>query len=356
MQVLQKSVPAGSIVRKGQVVAEFDQQFQLLRLDDYQTTVDQSERGMKSIDQELALARAQRQQQVVSAKAAVEKAKLDLKTTPVRSTIDAERLKLALAEAEESLKQIEASVKFQEASDKASRRVSEIDYQTAKSELKRAQNNVDKMLVKAPMDGMLVMMTTFRGSDVSAIRDGDQLFPGMMFAQVVDPSSMLIVASVNQTDVEHLRIGQKAKLRFDAYPGLELPGRVTSIGAITKPGGQRANYFKEVPVYLKIDRMDPRVIPDLSVSADVIVESAQAPVVAPLESIFRDEPRDGKQYVYVKAGNGFERREIEVALRNHVRVAVKSGLNPGEVVALERPPSKQSEKSAKKSSGAAGNV
>ncbi len=40
------------MVRKGDVIAEFDRQFQLLRLDDYQATVEQSERGMKTIDQE----------------------------------------------------------------------------------------------------------------------------------------------------------------------------------------------------------------------------------------------------------------------------------------------------------------
>jgi multidrug efflux pump subunit AcrA (membrane-fusion protein) len=282
----------------------------------------------------------------------VEKAKLDIKTTPVRSAIEAESLKLQLEQAETQLKQILSAVPYQEASEKASRRVSEIDFQTAKTEYRRAEDNIDRMLVRAPMDGMLVMQNTMRGSDFSQIRQGDQLFPGMMFAQVVDPSSMLVTATVNQADVENLRINQKAMLRFDAYPGLELPAHVMAIGAITKPGGQRADFFKEIPVFFKIDRMDQRVIPDLSVSVDVEIESASSKVIAPLESIFTEE-EGGRTYVYVKTSAGFEKRDVEVDLRNHVRAAVKSGLKAGEVVALERPAPAQPKKDA---AGATGNV
>jgi biotin carboxyl carrier protein/LysM repeat protein len=338
MQVLEKAKPAGSLVKKGDVVAEFDRQFQLLRLDDYRATVEQSERGMKSIDQELRISRLNRQQQIDAAKAAVEKAKLDIKTTPVLSAIQAETLKLRLEEAEAQLKQLQTVAAYQEASERASRRVSEIDFQTARSELRRAEDNINRMIVRAPMDGMLVMQNMMRGSDMSQIREGDQLFPGMMFAQIVDPSSMLVSASVNQTDVEAIRIGQRATLRFDAYPGLTLPAHVMAIGAMTKSGGQRTDFFKEIPVFLKIDQMDPRVIPDLSVSVDVVVAEASAPAVAPIESLFREEGAGSREFVFVKTASGFEKREIEVALRNHVRAAIVSGLKEGEVVALERPP------------------
>ncbi len=42
----------------------------------------------------------------------------------------------------------------------------------------------------------------------------------MMFMQIVDPSSMVINANINQVDSEALRIGMRASVRFDAYPGL----------------------------------------------------------------------------------------------------------------------------------------
>ncbi len=86
-------------------------------------------------------------------------------------------------------------------------------------ELRRAEANADRMLIKAPIDGLAVMQNTRRGTEFAQIQPGDQLFPGMMFMQIVDMSSMVINASVNQVDVDSLRLGQKAKVRFDAYPG-----------------------------------------------------------------------------------------------------------------------------------------
>ena len=94
----------------------------------------------------------------------------------------------------------------------------------------------------------------------------------MMFMQIVDPSSMIINATVNQVDVDTLRIGQKAKVRFDAYPDLEVPAHVAAIGAMTRAGGQRASYRQRNSRHPEDRRMDPRIIPDLSVSIDVVVE------------------------------------------------------------------------------------
>ena len=94
---------------------------------------------------------------------------------------------------------------------------------------------------------------------------------------------MVINATVNQVDVQNLRLGQKARIHFDAYPGLELPAHVDSIAAVTKPGMFRAQFVKEVAVRLKLDAMDNRVIPDLSVSAEIMEDSDTAALaVAPM--------------------------------------------------------------------------
>ncbi len=157
--------------------------------------------------------------------------------------------------------------------------------------------------------------------------------------QIVDPSSMLVSASVNQADSELIRIGAKAHLKFDAYPGLELPGRVISVGAVPRSGGMRGDFMKEIPVYLKIEKMDARVIPDLSVSADVVISSEADGVIVPLESVFWEEGTPAKPFVYVRTAKGFERRPVELGLTNYIKARVVQGLKAGEPVALEPPPS-----------------
>jgi hypothetical protein len=164
---------------------------------------------------------------------------------------------------------------------------------------------------------------------------GDTIYPGQGFMQIVDPSSMVMNATINQVDAELLRIGMKATVRLDAYPGMELPAHVFSIGAVPV-AGRRPNFMREIPVRLKLDKMDSRVVPDLSASAEVILNSEQQATLAPLASIFQEGPA-AKPFVLVRVANGWQKREVELGLKNSVFVAVRSGLSKGDVVALEAP-------------------
>lgn len=334
---LEKVVPPGTFVRKGDVVAEFDRQYMLTRLDDYRATMDQVEAGMRILEADLEVERKSHQQSIEAAKADLEKARIDLKTVPVQSAIMTERLKLLAEQAEAKYKQLLKEVSLKEITYAADRRIAELERQQALNELRRAEANADRLLVRAPIDGVVVMESIFRSGEMARIQAGDQLQPGMLFMRIVDMSSMLVQARANQVDVERLRIGQRARIRFDAYPDLELPAHVHAIAPMPTSGGFRASYVKEVPVVLKIDKLDRRVIPDLSVSADVVLEEEDSAVVAPLAGIFRDSP-DGVPYVFVQRPGGWERRPVELGVRNHIYAAVRSGLRPGEVIALERPP------------------
>ncbi len=266
----------------------------------------------------------------------MEKARLDLKTIPVLSAIDTEKLKLAFEAAQAQHKQLLNEVKLFETSQKADIRNAELDLEEARAELKRAQANADKMVIKAPIDGLIVMQQTFRGSDFTPIQAGDQLMPGQFFMSIVDPSSMVVNATVNQVDIERLRIGTRARVRFDAYPDLELPARIDTVGGLPKSGGMRDTFLKELPIRLVLERMDPRVIPDLSVSVDVILEQSEG-VIAPAGAVFRDK-QGGEPFLFVKSAEGWTRQPVQLGTTSFLNVAVKSGLKAGDVVALERPP------------------
>jgi hypothetical protein len=77
------------------------------------------------------------------------------------------------------------------------------------------------------------------------------------------------------------------------------------------------------------------VIPDLSASADIVLAAETHAAIVPLGAIFRDNGTD--PFVFLRTPSGWQRREIAVGLQNHVAVAVRSGVSPGDVVAAERP-------------------
>jgi hypothetical protein len=154
--------------------------------------------------------------------------------------------------------------------------------------------------------------------------------------QIVDLSSMLVTATANQADAAHFQIGQPARVRFDAYPDLELPARVFAVGTYAKASGFRSGFIRELPIQLKLERTDARVIPNLTASADIVLESISDASIIPREAVFGAESRQ-KPFALVRGQTGWRKREVELGMANHIAVAVASGIQPGEVVALERP-------------------
>ena len=201
------------------MVAEFDRQYMLLRLDDYRAGVAQLEADIKKMKAQLAVVMDSQHQKERAAKAALDKAVLDLKTIEVRSAIESESFKLAADEAKAKYDQAVQETKLVAASQQAQIRAAEIDFQQGKIELQRSENNAERMVLKAPLDGMVVMQSLFRGGDMGQIRQGDQVRSGMFFMSIVDPTSMVLNAKVNQVDSEQLRLGQKAEVLIRRLPG-----------------------------------------------------------------------------------------------------------------------------------------
>jgi multidrug efflux pump subunit AcrA (membrane-fusion protein) len=333
--VLQKLVPAGSHVKKGDVVAEFDRQFMLLRLDDYKSMSDQHERNVVRLKAYLTVRRAGYEQQVLRAKGEMEKAAVDLKKAPILSAINTEKYRLNYEEAKAAYDELHRDLDNVMISEGAAVKAAELDMGVARMEYARAERNANTMLVKAPIDGMAVMMTTRRSGESAQIQVGDQIGSGQPYMRIVDLSKMVVDASVNQVDAQMVHLGMPATVHFDAYPEVELPARVTSVGAFAQSGGWRGTYVRSVPIRLKLEAADSRVIPDLSVSADLVLGQTDNATIVPREAVFGDE---AQPYAFVREPDGgWEKRPLDVVMTSNTAVAVRSGVNPGDVLAAEWP-------------------
>ncbi len=330
LMLLQLAKP-GTMVKAGDVVARFDTQNQMQRLDDYRDTVTQLEASIRKMTADLAASREERSQAVRAAKAEWDKAVLDTRTANVRSDIDAEKFRLTVEEDELSYKEQLKELSAFEESQQASVRSAQFNLGQARSELQRAENNIARMTIHAPIQGMVVLANVVLNNEMRQVREGDQIFAGQPFVSIVDPRSMVLKAAVNQVDAERLRLGMKASVTLDAYPEFHGTATLQGIGAMAVTSTFRANYVGSIPVRLKIDGSDPRLIPDLTGSAEVVEAVERNTNVAPREAIFAGA--DGP-YVYVKTDEGWQRRKVELGLSSSVDVAVRSGVRKGDVVAL----------------------
>jgi multidrug efflux pump subunit AcrA (membrane-fusion protein) len=327
---IMKMVKSGALVKKGEVVVEIDPGWLLEHLDDVKATVEQAESDVLMRKAEHLVDWENLQQTLRVAKADYDKAKLDASAAEVRTEVERLLLQLAEEEAAAHYKQLQTDVKYKKISQESDLKVLQYTADRHRRHLGRHTADLAKYTIRAPMDGLAVLNSIYRGGGESQpISEGDNIFPGQLVMKIVDASSMQVEATINQSESSQFRIGQKAVIGLDAFPGLTFEGRVHSIGALAVGGWRQNYYIRTVPIKLAIIGSDPRLIPDLSASCDVMIERVDQATLIPAGAV---TSKNGKDFVTVKTGSGLETREVRLGARNQTHFAVESGVSPGEQV------------------------
>jgi biotin carboxyl carrier protein len=325
---------SGSRVKKGQMIARIDGQDIVDHLDDVDATISQAQLDIKRRKAQLLAQMENLKQALRVTKATLDKAKQNARAIPVTNTLDQETLRLAVDEYQEAYDEAIKQLPLTEERQLADIKLYELSYEYTLRHREHHRSDLRHCTIAAPMDGMVVMQTTYRGGEMNQIKVGDRLAPGQPFMTVVDPKSMQLDAMMSQAESELVRLGQRATVRFDAFPEIVFQGRVQAVGAFAM-GGRRMNYYvRRIPVRVKLETVDSRVIPDLSASADVVTAEAAAGLIVPREAVSEAE---GKPVVYVREGDAFLAHPVEIATTTSTQVAVLSGVTEGQEVALQWP-------------------
>ena len=136
--------------------------------------------------------------------------------------------------------------------------------------------NLQRTVVRAPVGGRVVQ--------AERLQKGQAVVVGLPALTLVVDDRSWIEANFKETDLDHMRVGQQAEVRLDAYPELKLRGRVESIGAGTgsefsvlpaqNATGNWVKVTQRVPVRIRLDRnADRRLIAGLS--AEVTIDTGE---------------------------------------------------------------------------------
>ena len=333
---LTKLTPGGTNVKTGDVVAELDPESMVTTIDDVKASLDQSQLDLDRLRAQQVLDWTTLVQTVQTAKATLEQATWDDKAAEVKTAIDQELLRLSMEQADAQYEQQLQSLPYKKVSQAAQLRMSELSFQQQQLVYKRSLNDLAGFTFRAPMDGMVVLQSVERSGGTNAqYAVGDQVNPGRAFMKIVDTSTMQLEAQASQAEASALRIGQPATVTLDAFPGLTFQGKVYGVGAMAVQSQRESYYVRTVAVKVQIHGQDHRLIPDMSGSAEILIERQDNKPLVPLEAI---QSEGGRSVVYVRTGPLFEKRYIEVGLRSATQAVVLSGLSSGDQVALAKPP------------------
>lgn len=333
--ILVNLAPPGAMVRKGQIVAQIDPQAIQDHVDDIADTIRAAQSDVERRRAEQAIEWEDLQQTVRVAKAELDKARLEYGAAEIRTAIDRELLKLTLDEAEARYQQLQSDLANKKIAQAAELRVLQLTKERHQRHHDRHVADVQHLTMKAPMDGLSVRQSIFRGGEFAQIQTGDQVYPGMTFVKVVDPKSMILDAFINQSESSRFRIGQEATVHLDAFPGRQYRARVYSIGALAGGGWRQSFYIRTIPLRLTILDVDAQMIPDLSASADVVLDKIDRTLQVPRAAV---QTENGKPFVWVKTADGYQKRTVETGSASTTQIAILSGLEQGEEVTLSAPP------------------
>jgi len=315
-------------VKPGDLLVEFDRQSQIKNFLDKQAEfrdlVDQIARKQAEGD----AARAKDVTELKQAENALKKAELEVQRNEVISRIDAEKNLEALEQAKANLKQLQETFGLKRSAAKADLRIVEIQRDRAREAMLHAQHNEELMSIYSPMAGVVVLNTIWKEGKWGEVQEGDEVRPGVPFMQVVNPSAMQVRVSVNQADFLGLGVGQSAEVRLDAYPEMVFPAKLEQLAPIGN-NGQFSDKVRTFSALFSIQGSDPKLMPDLSAAVDVEIERRANVLLVPRETVITE---NGRHYIRVKRGLGFEKRLVTIGPRDDLKAVVESGLQAGEVI------------------------
>ena len=333
----------GSIVQAGDVVAQFESKRTSDTLETFASALAQTKAQVAARKANMIIATETLQQNFVNALSEAKKAKFDLQTAEVKSAIQAEILALLAAESDSSSIQLEEEYRLQQIANIAESRSLEISIEQDKKRKDRTEADFGKMVIRSPVSGLVVVETIFQRGTFAQTSPGDQVHSGSYFMRVVDLSNMAVFASLNQVDSQSIQIGSKVNIQLDAYPDVVFEGRVSSVGAMAVSGssgggsrgppgstGSRDQWVKQIPVQVEILSTDERIMPDLSASADIIIEQLDDVLVIPRAAVKMSSER---YLVWVMQDNRLVEREVALGPISDTEAVVISGLNEGEQIA-----------------------
>lgn len=263
----------------------------------------------------------------------LDRTSLETRVREAERSLEAEQLRLEKAERNyERLRALHARefVGEQEFLDaETDYELARLNLEIARARLEDVQEDLSKTTITAPHDGIITLLPVVEGEVISgatSVSNGTEL---LTIAQLRE---LYMEANINEVDVERLSVGQEARLTFDAIPNFELVGEVGEIALSARKDGN----IRVFPIEVVFETTDTRVRPGISASVDIPIASVGDAVSVLLSAVFNND--DGTNYVFVKQGAGWERREVEVGINNLQYVEIQSGLEVGDVVALSRPP------------------
>jgi HlyD family secretion protein len=195
-------------------------------------------------------------------------------------------------------------------------------YDAAKATLAKAQAALEAATMIAPFDATVISV----GAKV-----GDLVSSGTTVVTLADLTDLRVLATVDETDISGVQVGQEAQITFDAFPGRKFKGKVLEVpleGSLV----QNVVSYK-VPVSLGVIE-GVSLKPGMTANLSIVVGRRQNVLLVSVLTVQQGE--EGDVVLVQDSPNGAAvATPVELGLSDGTNVEVLRGLNEGDQVVVQ---------------------
>lgn len=208
----------------------------------------------------------------------------------------------------------------------------EDDIKFRNERLNKLKELKDGLKIFAPSDGMVIYgKNLWEGGRKFKIGDEVNRYNPNV-ASLPNLKSLVSQSFVQEVDIKHVKVGQKVKIKVDAFPEVLFTGKVLKMANIgQKIPGKQMNGFS---VTIELDPFNEDLFPGMTSNNSIITGSWVDALYIPREALFGN---DSLKFVYQKRGFSITKQIVVTGGENETYFRIVKGLNKGDRLLLNKP-------------------
>lgn len=197
--------------------------------------------------------------------------------------------------------------------------------------LNQLEEQLSYTTIVAPMDGVILSRDVEMGDAVSSI-----LVLGSTATLIMtegDTTQVYVDGKVDEADIAHVYLGQPARIKVESFRGRQFYGKVTKIS----PMGVEKDNVTTFEVRVSINNPGGELKANMTANAEILMDEHKAVLNVPENAVIYDAQKNASVQVPDKhQKDGVRKVSVTVGLSNGSVTEIDSGLKEGDQVVLQQ--------------------
>ena len=228
----------------------------------------------------------------------------------------------AVAQAEYDLKRAQEELETAKAGpDATAIKRAQAQYDSAKATYEEAQLALAGVTLVAPFDGTVTKVNA---------EVGDLVSPSLAVVTVADLTDLRVRASIDETKITQIEVGQAVEITFDAFPGQKFQGQVLEVPL-------EGSLVNNVVVYTVVISLDDasEVALKPGMTANLTIKVGEKTDVLLVPAMAVKQSTEGAVVSVQEADGTVANVPVQIGLSDGTYVEIVRGLNEGDLVMVE---------------------